>query len=356
MDRVKRELSFFLEHRIPVVKLVDRTFNSPRERGKEILRYLLDHYKEGTTFHFELKGELLDDETVELLLSAPKDYFQVEIGVQSLNIDTLSESCRKNQWEKTKTYYEKLIRAENVHTHFDLIAGLPHEGLDSFAFGFNEVMTIEPHYLQLGFLKLLPGTKLSNEREKYGYCAESFPPYEVVKSDSISVSQLGQLKKLDGFMDAVYNKAVLKQTLHFAMKKNGFDTFSLFMNLSKTSDFVNELQRLLPIIEDGWLSLVRLDGFLCGNGGSVTAEEERIVNSFVQDRCFIEKYLPHYLKESPREIYKRIRILLFPVKIVFDERGYVENILEGKTKILLDLHEKGKQKRGKKRPDFYVID
>ena len=102
--------------------------------------------------------------------------------------------------------------------------------------------------------------------------------------------------------------------------------------------------------------MVRLDGFLCGNGGSVTAEEERIVNSFVQDRCFIEKYLPHYLKESPREIYKRIRILLFPVKIVFDERGYVENILEGKTKILLDLHEKGKQKRGKKRPDFYVID
>lgn len=356
LERVKKELDFFLRHDIPVVKLVDRTFNSPKERGKEILRYLLDHYKPGVTFHFELKGELLDDETVDLLISAPRDYFQVEIGVQSLNISALDESCRKNRWEETKRYYKRLILAENVHTHFDLIAGLPHENLESFIAGFNEVMTIMPHYMQVGFLKLLPGTKLEKERHFHGYVSESFPPYEVVKSNDLSVADFSELKKLDSFMDAVYNKGVLKRTLRYAMKKNGHDTYSLFMYLADHSDPVDALNAYLPETDGVWESLVRLDGFLCGNGGSVTAEEEKEINRAVQDKEFVLKYLPHYVNESPREIYKRTRILILPVRLVFDEFRCVREASPGKTMILLDLHKKGKQKRGKQEPDFYILD
>lgn len=355
LERVEKELAFFLEHEIPVVKLVDRTFNAPKERGKAILRYLLAHYKPGITFHFELKGELLDDETVELLISAPPGFFQVEIGVQSLNPSALKESHRQNQWQKTKAHYKKLIEAENVHTHFDLIAALPHEDMASFRSGFNEVMTIAPHYLQVGFLKLLPGTKLEREREEHGYIAEAFPPYEVVKSKTMSVAELAELKQLDHFMDTVYNKGIRRQTLHYALKKNGPDTFSLFLQLAAAADPLEALEQYLPEVKGAWAALMRLDDFLSGSGGKVSAEEEREINRLVQDRDFIAAYLPHYREEAPREIYKRTRILLLPVKILFDEKGLVSAVSEGSTKLLLDLHKKGRQKRGKGRPSFSVL-
>lgn len=354
MERVKKELDFFLEHQIPVVKLVDRTFNTPKERGKEILRYLLNHYRPGVTFHFELKGELLDDETVELLTSAPRGYFQIEIGVQSLNEAALAESERHNRWEKTKLYYKRLIESENVHTHFDLIAALPHEDLDSFVRGFDEVMSLEPHYLQLGFLKLLPGTKLAAEKKRFGYAAESFPPYEVVKSKDISVSELSFLKKMDAFMDGIYNKGRLKQTLHYAMKRKDGGAFQLFSRLDP-EDIVKSLEDLLPEGENVWESLSRLDGFLWGCGGNVTPEEEKAVQKFVQDRERISALLPHYGQETPREIYKRVRMLHFPVKLIFSSKGMVEEVIPGETWLLLDCHEKGKQKRGKKGPTVYLL-
>lgn len=355
LERVEKELDFFLAHNIPVVKFVDRTFNAPKERGKAILRYLLAHYKPGVTFHFELKGELLDDETVELLTSAPAGFFQVEIGVQSLNETTLAESRRRNRWEQTKGYYRRLIGAENVHTHFDLIAGLPYEDLSSFVFGFNEVMTIYPHYLQVGFLKLLPGTKLAAEHEFHGYAAEDFPPYEIVSNRYLSVAELAGLKKLDQFMDTVYNKGLLRQTLRYAMKLHGFDTFTLFMALAENTDVVKVLSELCPQGAFAWSSLVRLDGFLVGNGGDVSAEEERDINRFVQDKDAVTEVLPHYGDTPPREIYKRTCLLHFPVTFSFDEKGFVLDVSPGESRILLDYREKGRRKRGKGKPMTYFL-
>ena len=355
LERVEKELDFFLAHNIPVVKFVDRTFNAPKERGKAILRYLLAHYKPGVTFHFELKGELLDDETVDLLTSAPAGFFQVEIGVQSLNETTLAESRRRNHWEQTKGYYRRLIGAENVHTHFDLIAGLPYEDLSSFVFGFNEVMTIYPHYLQVGFLKLLPGTKLAAECELHGYAAEDFPPYEIVSNRYLSVAELAGLKKLDQFMDTVYNKGLLRQTLRYAMRLYGFDTFTLFMALAENTDVVRVLSEICPRGAFAWSSLVRLDGFLVGNGGDVSAEEERDINRFVQDKDAVAEVLPHYVDTPPREIYKRTRLLHFPVTFSFDEKGFVLDVSPGESRILLDYREKGRRKRGKGKPMIYSL-
>lgn len=355
VERVKKELDFFLHHEFSVVKLVDRTFNAPKERAKEILRYLLDHYRPGITFHFELKGELLDRETVDLLTAAPKDYFQVEIGVQSLNDETLAESCRLAQWEQTKDYYQELIAADSLHTHFDLIAALPHEDLASFAQGFNEVMSLYPDYLQLGFLKLLPGTKLAEERERFGYIAETFPPYEVVRSKDISMAELHRLKKIDHFMDTVYHKGNLRQTLRFALKINGNDSFALFSALAESTDYETTLQTLLPQEGPVWHSLLRLDGFLLNHGEPVTAAEEGELNRFLQDKTAIATVLPHYRDMAPREIYKRVRFLQFPVAFFFDGKGHMEKVTPGHSRLLLDYHRKGKQKRGKCRPDVHIL-
>ncbi len=353
LERVFHELDFFLKHHIPVVKLVDRTFNAPAERGKKILRYLLDHYAAGMTFHFELKGELLDEETVFLLTSAPRDFFQVEIGIQSLNGEVLKKIGRVNSWEKTKDFYRRLAAAENLNTHFDLIAGLPGEDLASFQAGFDEVMSICPDYLQVGFLKLLPGTRLAAERERYGYAAEEFPPYEVVAGDAMTSADLADLKRLDHFMDEIYNKGRLRRTLAFALK-SGVSPFELFLALEAvgSENFERVLEDRIPLTAGGWSSLLRLDALLAG-GGETGAEEEKALNQWIRDEAFVAAHLPQYVGFPPREIYKRVRAAFLPVRLHFDGNGEITAVSPGETKLLFDYREKGRRKR-KTRPTLIV--
>ena len=353
LERVFHELDFFLKHHIPVVKLVDRTFNAPAERGKKILRYLLDHYAAGMTFHFELKGELLDEETVFLLTSAPRDFFQVEIGIQSLNGEVLKKIGRVNSWEKTKDFYRRLAAAENLNTHFDLIAGLPGEDLASFQAGFDEVMSICPDYLQVGFLKLLPGTRLAAERERYGYAAEEFPPYEVVAGDAMTSADLADLKRLDHFMDEIYNKGRLRRTLAFALK-SGVSPFELFLALEAvgSENFERVLEDRIPLTAGGWSSLLRLDALLAG-GGETGAEEEKALNQWIRDEAFVAAHLPQYAGFPPREIYKRVRAAFLPVRLHFDGNGEITAVSPGETKLLFDYREKGRRKR-KTRPTLIV--
>jgi hypothetical protein len=101
--------------------------------------------------------------------------------------------------------------------------------------------------------------------------------------------------------------------------------------------------------------LLRLDAFLQNHGASVTAAEERELNRILQDKKTIETVLPHYRDMAPREIYKRLRLLRFSVSFAFDGEGYIEEVTPGYTGLLLDYHLKGKQKRGKCRPDVHIL-
>ena len=49
METVKRELQFFIDHKVPQVKFVDRTFNCDRKRAMEIWQYIADHDKSRTS-------------------------------------------------------------------------------------------------------------------------------------------------------------------------------------------------------------------------------------------------------------------------------------------------------------------
>ncbi|MEE0776658.1 MAG: DUF4080 domain-containing protein [Bacillota bacterium] len=356
LERVKKELLFFLEAGIPVVKLVDRTFNFPQDRAKEIISFLIEHYHPGVTFHFELKGELIDNEMLALLISAPKDLFQVEIGVQTLNEATLKESHRHSEWHRVKKVYASLIAAENIHTHFDLIAGLPHEDFISFQRSFDEVMSMEPDYLQLGFLKLLPGTRLWKEQGKHGYVALPFPPYEVVQGNDISPSELAILKKVDGFLDSVYNKGVARNLLHYAASVWHGSIFSLFCILAESDDApANTLCHMMPEEHEILIGMERLDSFLYGGRKSqVTSEEERDVRNFLREEELIQEYLPHYSGFPTREIYKRIRIITLP--FVPDLSGrFVAVADHGRAKVLIDYKAKGMGKKGKGNASIFLL-
>lgn len=232
LERVFADFMLFMENGVRLVKLVDRTFNIDRARTKAILRFILANNK-NTCFHFEVAADILDDETISLLTSAPKGMFQLEIGVQSTYTETLCAIDRKTDFAKLKQNVKKLQRNRNMHLHLDLIAGLPHEGYERFTRSFDDVFALRPDMLQLGFLKLLRGTKIRLEAGAHGYQFCEKPPYEVLSNAYISYGQLLQLKGVEEIVERYYNSGAFEKSLAFVLGQYDraytfFDAFSAF--------------------------------------------------------------------------------------------------------------------------------
>ena len=167
IERVKKEILLLAKSGTQTVKFIDRTFNSKTDRADEIISFIIEnHGKEiprNVCFHFEIDGATLKDSTLSLLKKAPAGLFQLEIGLQSFNPDTLRAVHRNPDTSKLENTIRELVASGNIHIHADLIAGLPYENLESFKESFNRLYELRPHMLQLGFLKLLHGSEL---REK----------------------------------------------------------------------------------------------------------------------------------------------------------------------------------------------
>lgn len=205
MDLVKKELAFFLEQKVPQVKFIDRTFNVNAQRTMELWGFIKENDNGITNFHFEIAAELLTTEQIELLRSLRPGLIQLEIGVQSTNVETLSAVNRKTELEKLQTTVAAVRAKNNVHIHLDLIAGLPHETLDSFRHSFDEVYRMQPHQLQLGFLKVLSGAPMEQMAKENGTVYQSAPPYEVLSTKWLSYDDIILLKRVEELVEAYYN-------------------------------------------------------------------------------------------------------------------------------------------------------
>lgn len=213
LERVKRDMEVFSECNVPLIKFTDRTFNADKARTKALLTFLLS-LKNETTYHFEIAADLLDDELIDLFNSAPKGKFQLEIGVQSTHMPTLSAIERITDFKKLSQNVRRLRETGQVHLHLDLIAGLPFEDFETFQKSFNEVYALRPHALQLGSLKLLKGTKI---RETEGYLSMSTPPYEVLNTPWISYPELLHLKRVENMVEKYHNSGAFGETLQNAL-------------------------------------------------------------------------------------------------------------------------------------------
>lgn len=212
-DLVKKELQFFLDHKVPQVKFVDRTFNCRHSHSLELWRYIKEHDNGITNFHFEIAADILKEEELAVLESMRPGLVQLEIGVQSTNIRTIREIDRVMDFEHVKETVKRLQRAENIHLHLDLIAGLPWEGYDSFVNSFNDVYQIHPEQLQLGFLKVLKGSKMHEKAEDYGICYHTDPVYEVFSTKWISYEEILHLKEVEEMLEIYYNSNQFTHTI-----------------------------------------------------------------------------------------------------------------------------------------------
>ena len=233
LERTLLELDQFIENKVRQVKFVDRTFNVNQKRAKHIFRHLISSDTK-TNFHFEMSADLMDEEMLEIIKMAPKGRFQFEIGIQSTAQSTLDAITRRTSLSLAQKHTKQLLEFQNCHIHLDLIAGLPYETYDVFRRSFNETIMLRPHMLQLGFLKLLQGTRIRLEAKKYNYKYENFPPYEIISNDFISYKELGFLKILESLVDMYYNSEKFKNTLEYLFGcmcwETEFDFFEDFSN------------------------------------------------------------------------------------------------------------------------------
>lgn len=219
IEIVKKELAYFIEKKVRQVKFVDRTFNCNRTHALAIWEYLLAHDNGVTNFHFEIAADLLGEEELVLLSKFRPGALQLEIGVQSTNEKTIAEIDRRMDVEKLRGVVKRIHDGGNIHIHLDLIAGLPYEDYTSFGRSFDDVFAMRPEQLQLGFLKVLKGSKMHRKAETYGLVYRSKPPYEVMYTDWLSFDDVCRLKRIEEMVEIYYNSNQFTVTLPAAIRR-----------------------------------------------------------------------------------------------------------------------------------------
>jgi len=239
LEKVLRELDYFIEKETTIVKFVDRTFNIDKKRYRRIWEHLIIKNKI-TKFHFEIRADLLDDDDFKLLAEVPENYFQFEIGIQSINEETLTAINRHQGNESNYANISRLIKLGTIHIHLDLIAGLPLETLKSFYNSFNYVYDLHPHQIQLGFLKILSGTKINLEKNKNGIVHFSHPPYRIMQNNWMSFDDLWLLDTIEDLLEKFYNSGRFNTTLHYLTAQYS-SSFSLYSEMAKNSEKIKEI-------------------------------------------------------------------------------------------------------------------
>ena len=353
VERVKKELKYFMERGLKLVKFVDRTFNCNREYTVELLKYLSEQDTE-TRFHFEVAADLLTEEQIEILNNAPKGRFQLEVGVQTTNNEVLHNINRYITYENIKEKVLKVAAGKNVMQHLDLIAGLPGEDLESFKKSFNDVHDIRPDEIQLGFLKLLKGSSMREEAKKWGIVYSPYAPYEIIRSKDISYEELLLLKKVEAMVDKYYNSCKFNNVVKFFLNiyEKPFDFYydlAIFFeekgNFKRSIGNVEYYKILLDFYlekiggkDEGLFKEVLKFDYLCFNKKrwlpdflvrTITKEDEQnIKDSFDRQMPFkkahIEKFeidIINYIKNG--EINFEPKYLIFD-EMNFDYDSYVE--------------------------------
>ena len=229
---VLADLDRFIAAGVPLLKFVDRTYNLDESYFLPIMEHLAAADTDAT-FHFEIKADILSPRVLDFLKTVPPGRFQLEIGVQTTNPEVLRVIGRQDHWDRLAANVKELLAAGNMHIHMDLIAGLPLEDMASFGRSFNDVYGLRPHMLQLGFLKVLPGTVMEKGTERYGLVYMDRTPYEILSTGVVSYEEMRFLKVLENVFDLTGNSGNFPFSINYWEKRYEGDVFRFFTDLTR---------------------------------------------------------------------------------------------------------------------------
>lgn len=345
LEKVRRELQFLIDQEVPQVKFVDRTFNCRHEHAAAIWKYIAEHDRGITNFHFEVAADLLNEEELEILGSMRPGLVQLEIGVQSTNPDTIREIRRTMDFGRVRGAVERIREKGNIHQHLDLIAGLPFEDMESFARSFGDVYALRPEQLQLGFLKVLKGSYMEEKKLEYGLVYKSRPPYEVLYTKWLSYEDMMRLKGIEEMVEVYYNSRQFTHTLE-ALEARYPSAFLMYDGLArfyeeqglgqvqhKRSARYEILLRYItaefPEEEERFRELLTYDYYLRENAksrpgfaGEYKVSKE-VLRTFYENEESQRRYLPAYRYYDRNQMRKMTHLEYFAQKgiyVLFDYR------------------------------------
>lgn len=333
LELVLRDLDRFIAAGVPLVKFVDRTYNLDEKYFLPMMQHLAQA-DTNATFHFEIKADILSEHVMDFLATVPKGRFQLEIGIQSTHQPTLKAINRQDNWEKLSDNVKRLLSFGNMHIHVDLIAGLPYEDLPTFAKSFDDVYGLGADMLQLGFLKVLPGTQMRRETEQHDLRYMDEPPYEILATKYMPYEDMLYLKHLDNILDQTANSGGFKYTLRALLRASGMTAFAFYRQLTQwwvkagfypqTHNAKGVAAILKQFIEENYveqqtelLEILRFDVFceipqwrpewLKWQTDAIF----ELVSAFWRDEEKVRRYIPAYKFSSWRQIHKLYPIELF---------------------------------------------
>ncbi len=233
-ERTLEELQWFIDHGVKQVKFVDRTFNCAPHHHRPLMEFMRDSDTD-MNFHLEMEPELMTEWETNILCETPPGRIQIEVGVQSTHKKTLDAINRYNDWPYIQKSIRPIIQAGRTHVHMDLIVGLPHEDFNRFGQSFNDLFSLQPHALQIGFLKLLKGSGVRRMRE-YKYVADSLAPYEVLSTHVLPYDDVRFLKYLEDVFERFYNSERFRTTFGYIGQQlihGETDAFSYFCDMTR---------------------------------------------------------------------------------------------------------------------------
>ncbi len=213
IEKVKKTIIYLMNNGSKTIKFLDRTFNA-NKKTLELFNYIIKNNNNKTVFQFEITGDILDTKIIEFLNNnAPKGLIRFEIGIQSTNYETNKLVDRIQDKEKLFSNIILIQDKNTIDLHLDLIAGLPRENLSSFRNTFNEVFMLGAKELQLGFLKMLRGTKIRREANLYNYIYDNEAPYEIKSNDTLFEDDVKEIHLVEHMLDIYHNKGYFSKNL-----------------------------------------------------------------------------------------------------------------------------------------------
>lgn len=281
------------------VKLIDRTFNCRKARTMALVGGLIQAKQQGrlgdVCYHLEVAADLFDDEALALLSTAPAGLFQMEAGLQSFHRAALDACDRHTDMARLTDRIRRILAPGNIHLHIDLIAGLPEEDFAAFGQSFDRAFALNPHQLQLGFLKFIHGSKLRTT--DWGARFAPDPPYEVLSTPWITYAELRRLHDAAEAVERIHNSGrfLLAEKLALA---TGIRPFELYLLLG---------ERMAARL--GRWSLDQLTRLVCDVFRELGVDESALRDAMTVDRLATDNtgFLPPFLQADPRALKSAAR-------------------------------------------------
>ncbi len=323
IEKTKEELLKFINAGVRQVKFIDRTFNAHPARAEELVEFILRN-NHNTNFHFEVTAENMTGKLIDLLKSSPSGMFQIEVGLQSINPDTLTAIRRRNNLDKFAANIKSVLENDNVHVHADLIAALPYEGYDSFMKGIDYLFDLGVHMLQVGILKVLKGSTIHSQAEEFGIVYSSDPPYNAFSTKWLSADDMLRINYIEDVVEKYYNSmsfygSLEKIASYYAYPHEMFEDLAKYYlegGLFDRGISKRELYEILidfcrskniPATEEIALDCLK---YLDINNALGVFERYDKTKTFelLSDEEFVKEYLPAYQGQKAKDIFKQISV------------------------------------------------